>query len=305
MAGKAILVSLAAWAVVGTGAAFGGDWTNMGGNGGMDKYSPDNINAGSLQLVYDKRFYSKWGNWTGSYGNYNIANNVVIRNGVAVVQNYDRGDDDNYNLNEYGRLYTTVFNWQTGTTTARIVMPSSTTSDYGYTSSMWFHVGENPAEIDSNHFKFPAVFGSDGRIYMRRGGDQRAMGALTLSNGNTTGTWTYLPADLPVPVGSWAGDSAAFINIYKDRLLFHPGDTRYQPYYASKDISASAWSSGGVANNTGNVLYLAKRCPARDQQQRVLRGYPVGQRYSQGRQGMWRSSRVGPMIPRPTPRRCM
>ena len=96
---------------------------------------------------------------------------------------------------------------------------------------------------------------------MRRGGDQRAMGALTLNGTYTSGIWTYLPADLPVPGRGWAGDAAAFINIYKDRLLFHPGDTRYQPYYASKDISASVWSSGAVSNGTGNVVWLANASP--------------------------------------------
>ena len=111
------------------------DWTNMGGNGGMDKYSSDDLPVGTLQLEYDKRFYSKWSDFSGTWANYNIANNVVIRNGVAAVQSYDVGNDDQYNLNSYSAMYTTVFDWQTGTTSARIAMRASNSGDYDYATN--------------------------------------------------------------------------------------------------------------------------------------------------------------------------
>ena len=232
--------------VLASPAARADDWTNVGGDAGMTKYSPGNIGDGLLQQVYTKRFYSKWQDWVGgddtNYYNpnatYMTANNVVIRGGVAVVQSNDAPDNGNI----WGPLYTTVFDWATGTTRWKVAMRSSGTGDPDYATNpaMWFHSGENYAEIDTNHYRFPTVFGSDNRIYMRRGGDQRAMGAMSLSSR----TWAYLPADLPVPNCGWAGDAAASITLYKDRLLFHPGDTRDGWNYASQDVSAAQWSAG-------------------------------------------------------------
>lgn len=262
MGNRCLLAIVAVAATLTGGAAWAGDWADQGGDAGMTKYSPGNIAAGTLQQVYTKRFYSKWQDWIGGddtdyynpYATYMTANNVVIRGGVAVVQSNDAPDTASI----WGPMYTTVFDWKTGATSWKVAMRqvNSSEPDYGKMNhNMWFHSGENTAEIDSSHYKLPAVFGSDNRVYMRRGGDHRAMGALDLS----TRQWTYTAADAPIAPTTWAGDASAFINIYKDRLLFHPGDTRDGWNYASQDISAAQWTAGTPGQNAVWINNAAPR----------------------------------------------
>lgn len=233
-------LAMASLSCVSPSAPSAGDWTGQGGDAGMTKYSPDNIVARDLQLVYKKRFYSKWTDWTEHYGAYQYACNVMIRNGQAIVLTDDAPDKGGIS----GPLYYTHFNWLTGKTIHRAQIT------YGPAgASKSFHGGENPAEIDSNHFNFPAVWHSDGRVYARRGGDKRCQGALTVS----TYTWTYLPSDKPIRTNGWGGDTLAFITAYRDNVIYHPGDLRDTHNYAVGDISAAQWAAG----TPGETAYWA------------------------------------------------
>ncbi len=225
---------------VAAAAAPAADWMGQGGDAGMTKYSPDNIAATSLQQIYKKRFCSKWTNWTDTYAAYQYATDVMIRNGQAVVLSNDGPDGGSI----YGSPSWTLFDWTTGQSIYKALMPGSPDG-----SPRWFHGGENPAEIDSNKFNFPAVWASDGRVYARRGGDQRCQGALNL----TTHTWQYLPADKPISPTGWGGDTYAFITAYKDNLIYRPGDVRDAWNYAVGDISSAQWTAG----TPGQTVYWA------------------------------------------------
>ncbi len=205
------------------------DWMGQGGDAGMTKYSSDNIVVGDLQQVYKKRFYSKWTDWTESYGAYQYACDVMVRNGQAIVLTNDAPDTAGI----YGPLFWTQFDWATGQTVYKSTMPG--TPDGG---ANWFHGGENPAEIDTNHFNFPAVWADDGRVYARRGGDQRCQGALTVA----THSWQYLPSDKPIT--AWAGDAMAYITAYKGNVIYRPGHLGDAYNYAVGDISAASWAAG-------------------------------------------------------------
>jgi hypothetical protein len=208
----------------------GGGWTRAGGDSGMTKYAPDNIAAQPLQLAYQKRFYSKWSNDTSPA--YNFSAGVLIRDGQAFVMSNDVPDDKNM----YSAIQATMFDWRTGKTTLKSALPG-----YGSkTSPKSLHANENIREIDSHHYNFPALWHSDGRVYARRGGDHRCLGAMDA----TTGKWTMLPADGAAQKADWAGDSAAFLNSYGDKLLYFGGDTRDNWPCGACDISAAAWAKG-------------------------------------------------------------
>lgn len=208
----------------------GGSWTRTGGDSGMTKYSPDNIKAQPLVLDYQKRFYSKWSKDTSPA--YNFSAGVLIRDGLAFVMSNDVPNDKSM----YSAIQATMFDWRTGKTVFKSALPG-----YGSkTSPKSFHANENIREIDSHHYNFPAVWHSDGRIYARRGGDHRCLGAMDAA----TGKWTMLPADGAAQQAGWAGDSAAFINSYDDKLLYLGGDTRDNWPYGACDISPAAWAKG-------------------------------------------------------------
>jgi hypothetical protein len=208
----------------------GGSWTRAGGDSGMTKYSPDNIGAGPLRLDYQKRFYSKWSNDTSPA--YNFSAGVLIKDGQAFVMSNDAPDDKNM----YSAIQATMFDWRTGKTTSKSALPGYGTK----TSPKSFHANQNIREIDSHHYNFPALWHSDGRIYARRGGDHRCLGAMDVA----TGTWTMLPADGAAQKAGWAGDSSAFINSYEDKILYFGGDTRDNWPCGACDISPAAWAKG-------------------------------------------------------------
>ncbi len=204
------------------------DWAYQGGDAGMTKYSADNVSAdGVFQQLYAKRFYSKYSEISNH--TYNYATSVLIRGGQAWVLSNDGPDDGN----SYSLIVNTKFDWLTGATTMHSYMPGFTTSNHS------FHAGEASGEIDSHHTNFPAVWAADGRIYARRGGDHAVNGAMDA----TTGTWTLLPYGGAATNG-WYGDSAAFINVYGNNLLYYGGDTRDPWNYAAANISSAAWAAG-------------------------------------------------------------
>ncbi len=212
----------------GIAVAQAADWGYQGGDAGMTKYSADNLPDGVFQQVYSKRFYSKYS--ADINAAYNIATSVLIRGGQAWIISNDAPDNGNW----YSPVVATKFDYTTGTTVTHSNLP-------GYSiGSKSFHANQNNAEIDSNHFNFPAVWAADGRMYARRGGDQRCIGAMD----TTTGSWTMLPADGAAQAAAWAGDAAAFINVYGNKLLYVGGDTRDNWPYAACDISPTAWGSG-------------------------------------------------------------
>src|SRR5262249_13549571 len=131
------------------------DWTRQGADAGMTKYAPDTIAAQALSLRYKKRFYT---NWVNDYtGNYFYANNLVIKDGQAILFCDDTDWADRYRANGVP-LQGTKFDWLTGATLAKFTQP-------------WPIAAENCLEIDSHHFTNPVIWHDNGLIYCRRGGD--------------------------------------------------------------------------------------------------------------------------------------
>ncbi len=224
----------------GTLATQAADWAYQGGDAGMTKYSPDNVPDGLFQQVYSKRFYSKYSADNMYNATYNYATNVMIRGGQTWILSNDRPDDGNW----YSPIQNTRFDWLTGATTTHTGMPTYSSGTHS------FHASEANPEIDSHHTNFPAVWATDGRIYARRGGDHAVNGAMDVSSG----IWTLLPYG-GAANSTWLGDSAAFINVYGDKLLYYGGDTRDPWNYAAANISASAWA-GGTPGTLSFPLYI-------------------------------------------------
>ncbi len=236
---KFVLLTLVALSF-GTLAAQASDWAYQGADPGFTKYSPDNLPAsGSFQQLYSKRFYSKYS--ADINPNYNFSTGVLVRNGQAWVISNDQADNGNW----YSPIVATGFDWTTGATLTHSSLPG-----YGSpTSPRTFHPNENDGELDAYHCNFPALWAPDGRIYARRGGDQRCLGAMN----PTTGVWTVLPFDGGSDLTN-GYDTPGFINWYGDKLLYHGGYAGGPWGYAAVDVSAAAWSNG----TQGQYLFQVK-----------------------------------------------
>lgn len=231
------------------------DWTRLGADAGMTRYSADDI-AGPVQLDYVKRFYSTFSN-DPAPGNYYYAQSIQIRGGTAAVFSSDTpphipGD-------KYGQgLPLTLFNFDTGQTTARVTTPSIADWSnqplvpgvpYTYPSGRYsLHLGEVSAEIDSGHYTQSVLWGSDGNLYVRHGGDN----AVTASYNPVTHAWTRLTELKASPDAgfnynsAFEGDANAFIQSYAGELIYRPGDTRQTSPYVATDVSAAAYAAGSA-----------------------------------------------------------
>ena len=207
-------------------AACAADWIQQGADPGMTKYSPDNIPADSLLgLSYTKRFLGMWAGYTGDY---HYGNNIVIRDGQAMVFSSDVA----YTSPMHLRM--TLFDWATGTTTGQYNQPNY--SDFRGNNS--FQVGAHAREIDSHHFTTAIIWNSDNKIYAHRGGDWNVLGAFDVE----TATWKKLQQYNSAPgYSSWGGDATALFNIRFDRLIYRPGDTRENNAWMAVDISPTAY----------------------------------------------------------------
>ncbi|MEX0777016.1 MAG: PEP-CTERM sorting domain-containing protein [Phycisphaeraceae bacterium] len=197
----------------------------------MTKYSADNV-AGPLELGYAKRFYSPF---TGFAGFYHYSSQVLIKDGAAAVFNNDVAKSYR-NWND--GMTMTLFDWSSGVTTSKTDAPGG--DQWGNFS---FHIGESVQEVDSHHNTASMVWGDDGRIYARRGGDHY----VTAAYDPAAGTWTKLTRLLHSPspgFSSWGGDTTAFLNRWQDQLVYRPGDTRNYTPYIGTDISSTAWENG-------------------------------------------------------------
>ena len=225
-------VILAAGGLCQVRASDSGDWSCVGGDPGMTKYTPDDIPATpSLSLDYVKRFYTGYCNDPGPA--YHYSSSVLIQNGTAMVLD----PDSPYTRSYYGiGLGLTFFNINSGAVTARTNYPNQQS---GQNNGIW--MGENVAEIDSNHFSAAMVWNSDGNIYMRRGGDHYSTAAYNPA----TSTWTSMQRLTSSPnYSDWGGDSGAFISAWGNNLVYRPGDTRDTTPYIATDISAVAFAGG-------------------------------------------------------------
>ncbi len=226
--GLSVLIVLSCMAMTAQAA----DWAYQGSDPGYTKYASDNIRGdAALQQVYTKRFYSKFS--ADINPNYNFSTGVLVRNGQAWVISNDAVDSGNW----YSPIVATKFDWATGNTLSHSNLPG-----YGYAGSPYtFHPNECSGELDTNHCNFPALWAPDGRIYARRGGDQRCLGAMDPA----TGTWTMLPKDGNSPQGD-GYDTPASFNYYNNNLIYHGGYAGSNGIYgfAVSDISAAAWTNG-------------------------------------------------------------
>lgn len=229
---------------VSAGLSYAGSWSRQGADAGMTKYAPENVQHGqSLQPHYTKRFYGEFGNYTG---NYHFASSVVVRDGEAFVLSNDQPYTSQYSE----ILQCTLFDWQTGTTTASYQQPKQ--SQYGFDS---FHAGEHAREIDSHHYTNPIIWNDDGWIYARRGGDHRC----TFSFSPWLEKWYPLEHYNAAPgYTNWGGDTNAFIQLYNDTLIYRPGDTRTTGPYIGTDVSFQALLQGTRGTWKSN---LGPYCP--------------------------------------------
>ncbi len=194
------------WAMVPARAA---DWSRIGADAGLSKYSPDNVPASiSLQLQYAKRFYGKF---APDRGNFFYGSSVVTRGGMAVIIADDRQTPP---ASDYVSFM--EFDWSTGKTEAYYTTP--------------FPLRENDREVDSHHYSNPIIWHDDGRVYMRRGGDHSGMLAFLPATGQLIPIYYR---DSQGTILSNGIDATALMQAYRNMLIYRYGHTFYTtPYWA-------------------------------------------------------------------------
>ncbi len=199
------------------------NWSRQGADAGNTRYSADNISASSqLAQSYVKRFY---GHYTTYGSTYMYATGVVIRDGQAFIMTNDQPYSS---IDDYLPIQDTLFDWSTGATLKNFTQPG-----YAQWGNHSLHPGENPAEIDSHHYSTTVIWHDDGQIYTRRGGDHSTCGSLNTA----TSVWRQF--------GATGYDAVAFIQTYKDRIIYRDSDTRVLRAYQSFKIGPSDWKPGG------------------------------------------------------------
>lgn len=232
----AFLATLAFPCLIATSAT-AADWTHIGGDPGMTKYSPDNLPPAELKATYVKRFHGAWSD-KAPQPNYHYASAVVIRNRTAAAFTNDAHQD--YEVWSDG-VTLTLFDWATGKTTAKSDSPAGRARKDDPQRNYSFYVGEHHGEIDSHHYSNSVCWGDDGRFYAKRGGDHFSVGAFDPASQ----TWKRMEVIKNAPSSkNWGGDANAFLTRWKDLLIYHPGDTRDESSYIGVDISPAAWQTG-------------------------------------------------------------
>jgi hypothetical protein len=246
--------------LVAAAPAYAADWTTPGGNAGMTKYSADDIPS-TVAPSYVKRFYSILSNDPNK--SYYYSQSVLIKDGTAAIFSYDAPpfvSSDNFGQGHQ----LTFIDYGTGTKTGFTITPSVSQwsslplpagISYTHVTGRYsFHLGENTAEIDSGHFTQALVWGDDGNLYARHGGDD----AVTAAFNPQTNAWTRLvplkaSPSFPNYNNFYEGDANGFLQIYGSQLLYRPGDTRQTTPYLAVDVSAAAFASGSPGNWTHDL----------------------------------------------------
>lgn len=206
------------------------DWPCIGGDAGLSKYSAAKISANLLlRLHYRKRFYGKY---TSNRGNFFYASSIVTHGGKAIAIADDRNPSPAPSTISF-----LVFDWATGLTER-------------YCNTPW-PFWQNPREVDSHHYTNPVIWHSDGRVYMRRGGDNNS-------------TRVYLPDTnqlIPVYNRDATGailsngiDANAFLQVYKDLLLCRYGYTFNTAAYTAHCIAEGCFATPNVFPGPPDVL---------------------------------------------------
>jgi hypothetical protein len=206
------------------------DWPCIGGDAGFSKYSPTNIPGETvLRLQYTKRFYGKY---TASRGNFFYASSVVTHGGKGMVIADDRSPSPTP-----GTISFMTFDWATG-------------QGETYCDTPW-PFWQNPREVDSHHYTNTVIWHNDGRIYMRRGGDNNSTRVylpdldqlICIYNRDATGT-----------IQSNGIDANGFLQVYKDLLFCRYGHTFYTGDYTAHSISQACFVAPNVWPGQSDVL---------------------------------------------------
>jgi Bacterial Ig domain len=197
-------------------------WTRQGADSGMTKYSSSDLPSVAPTLAYIKRFY---GTWAGYTGNYFYANNVIVNAGAAVLFSNDASE---------GTLKVTKFDWHSGATLAKWAQP--------------YQLGEHDREVDSHHFTNPIMWHSNGKIYSRRGGDNRDQYDFDPS----TGAWHQIGIYSPPDTGAWGGDATAFLQTYGNLMVYRWGHVENDGPYSANDITTGQWVQSLGPNVAGD-----------------------------------------------------
>ncbi len=177
-----------------------GDWPCIGGDPGLSKYSPCNIPAEStLKLQYIKRFYGKYAT---TKGNYFYGSSVVTRDGKALLIADDR-------LPSPGSVTFMTFDW-------------TTSQSQGYYATPWPFQGSSN-ELESHHYSNPVIWHTDGRVYMRRGGDYSSTQVFLPDSGQLIAMSYRDAAGSALTPGI---DATARMQAYKDMLIYRYSDVR-------------------------------------------------------------------------------
>lgn len=223
----ALAVSLSA----GVPAGFGADWSRIGADAGLSKYSPDDIPAASvLELQYVKRFYGKY---APDRGNFFYGSSVVTHGGKAIIVADDRQDSP-----ASDRVSLLQFDWSTGQTEAYYDTP--------------FPFSENTREVDSHHYTNSIIWHSDGRVYIRRGGDNSAIRVFLPDTGEQVPLYYR---DGQGNVLSRGIDANAFMQAWQDKLIYRYGNTFATSDYWAVSISEDCFVA---PNQTGPADMLGR-----------------------------------------------
>ena len=226
--------SLVAWivlAVVGAGpGALGANWPCIGADPGLSKYSPDNIPAnGALHLLYTKRFYGKY---TADRGNFFYGSSVVTHGGKAIIIADDRLDPPASSSVSF-----LAFDWQSG-------------QAQGYYTSPW-PLWQNDHEVDSHHYTNPIIWHSDGRVYMRRGGDNASTQVFLPASGQLIQLYNR---DAQGIIQANGIDATALMQVYKDLLIYRYGHTFLTKAYDACSISEACFVAPNQEAGQPDVL---------------------------------------------------
>jgi hypothetical protein len=210
---------------------YAADWSRIGADAGLSKYSPDNIpEATTLQLQYVKRFYSKY---TPNRGNFFYGSSVVVRNSKAIIVADDRQAPPASSYVSFMQ-----FDWQTGQTQA-------------YYNTPW-PLSQNDREVDSHHYTNAIIWHDDGRVYMRRGGDNSSTRVFLPDTGQLIQVFRR---DAAGNVLAYGIDATALMQTYRDALICRFGHT-----YETRDFCATSISEACFVapNQTGQPDILGR-----------------------------------------------
>lgn len=210
---------------------YAADWSRIGADAGMSKYSPDNIpEATTLQLQYVKRFYGKY---TPNRGNFFYGSSVVARNGKAIII-----ADDRQNPPASSNVSFLQFDWRTGRTEAYYTTPWP----------LW----QDDHEVDSHHYANTIIWHDDGRVYMRRGGDNSSTQVFVPDTGQVIQIYNR---DAAGNILAYGIDATALMQTYRDALICRFGHT-----YQTRDFCATSIAGACFVapNQTGQPDILGR-----------------------------------------------